>query len=347
MAVAGLAGCGTPGAPLPPSLRLPKPVDDLRAARKGDAVRLTWTAPERTTDEEGIREDGETRICRGRRADGTCGSELPSRPFHAAQEAGKRQTAEDDLTALLHAPQRPELLTYTLEITNGGGRSAGPSPAATVFLAPSLSPPQRITATVEPDAVVLRWEPAAIPGQGAQAAAFRYRVLRAAAGGAPQMVAELPAGQPGVYRDDRFVWEQHYSYRVVGVTQVLSREGKLLGEFEGADPAPIEVFAHDVFAPAAPRDAQAVYAGALDANQNFIDVTWSPSPEADLAGYNVYRSTDGRPAERISKAPVATPSFRDAQVAAGHDYAYTISAIDARGNESARSAPAAEKIPPP
>src|SRR5437764_12536731 len=43
-------GCGTPGAPLPPSLHIPKPVDDLKAIRKGDTVTLTWTAPEDTTD---------------------------------------------------------------------------------------------------------------------------------------------------------------------------------------------------------------------------------------------------------------------------------------------------------
>jgi len=33
-----LPGCGTPGAPQPPSLKLPKPVNDLQAVRKGDTV---------------------------------------------------------------------------------------------------------------------------------------------------------------------------------------------------------------------------------------------------------------------------------------------------------------------
>ena len=35
------AGCGTVGAPQPPSLHLPEPVRDLRASRKGDKVTLT------------------------------------------------------------------------------------------------------------------------------------------------------------------------------------------------------------------------------------------------------------------------------------------------------------------
>src|SRR5207245_9709638 len=61
------AGCGTPGAPQPPSLRLPKPVSDLEAIRKGDDVYLRWTVPTKTTDNAGIRpsELGSTRICRG------------------------------------------------------------------------------------------------------------------------------------------------------------------------------------------------------------------------------------------------------------------------------------------
>src|SRR3954447_1081618 len=61
------AGCGTPGAPQPPSLRLPKPVSDLEAIRKGDDVYLRWTAPTKTTDNAGIKPGGvgTTRICRG------------------------------------------------------------------------------------------------------------------------------------------------------------------------------------------------------------------------------------------------------------------------------------------
>ena len=36
-----MAGCGTPAAPQPPSLKLPEPVTDLTAVRAGDQVRLT------------------------------------------------------------------------------------------------------------------------------------------------------------------------------------------------------------------------------------------------------------------------------------------------------------------
>src|SRR5438094_104454 len=54
LSLAFLAGCGTPGAPQPPSLHLPEPVRDLRASRKGDKVTLTWTQPTETTDHEAV-----------------------------------------------------------------------------------------------------------------------------------------------------------------------------------------------------------------------------------------------------------------------------------------------------
>ena len=59
-----LAGCGMPGAPLPPSLNLPVPVADLTAERTGDQVALTWTMPKKTTDKVVIDVPITVRVCR-------------------------------------------------------------------------------------------------------------------------------------------------------------------------------------------------------------------------------------------------------------------------------------------
>src|SRR5580700_6727321 len=67
----GLAGCGTPGAPLPPSLNLPDPVSDLSATRTGDVVNLTWTMPGRNTDKLKLKDNIVVRICR-REGEETC-----------------------------------------------------------------------------------------------------------------------------------------------------------------------------------------------------------------------------------------------------------------------------------
>src|SRR4030088_441429 len=63
--LAFLTGCASVGPPLPPSLELPKPPNDLGAQRKGDRVLLTWTVPSVTTDRQRVRRPGPTWICRG------------------------------------------------------------------------------------------------------------------------------------------------------------------------------------------------------------------------------------------------------------------------------------------
>ena len=59
-----VAGCAAPGAPQPPSLRIPMTVDNLSATRKGERVILTWSPPGETTDHQTMRWPTTTRICR-------------------------------------------------------------------------------------------------------------------------------------------------------------------------------------------------------------------------------------------------------------------------------------------
>jgi fibronectin type 3 domain-containing protein len=42
---------------------------------------------------------------------------------------------------------------------------------------------------------------------------------------------------------------------------------------------------------------------------------------------------------------VKTPAFRDTKVEGGKTYFYSVSAVDARGNESGRSEEASETVP--
>ena len=48
---------------------------------------------------------------------------------------------------------------------------------------------------------------------------------------------------------------------------------------------------------------------------------------------------------KITAELVKAPAYRDAQVQRGHKYFYSVSAVDLRGNESARSAEASETVP--
>jgi fibronectin type 3 domain-containing protein len=93
---------------------------------------------------------------------------------------------------------------------------------------------------------------------------------------------------------------------------------------------------------------QAVFSGT--GQKPFIDLIWNANTDADLTGYNVYRREGSAGpvhvnAVRINTELIKAPAFRDTNVASGQTYFYSVAAIDARGNESARSEEASERVP--
>jgi fibronectin type 3 domain-containing protein len=124
---------------------------------------------------------------------------------------------------------------------------------------------------------------------------------------------------------------------------VIAQPGKLEVSIEGDDTPEVKVFADDVFPPAVPSGLQAVFSG--PGQQPFIDLIWAPVTDADLDGYNIYRHEEGGAPVRVNSEPVKMPAFRDAQVVSGKTYFYSVSAVDTRQNESARSEEASERVP--
>jgi fibronectin type 3 domain-containing protein len=338
-------GCGTPGVPQPPSLQLPQPVDDLTGIRKGNRVVLTWTPPTRTTDKQNLRKPGFTHVCRATSQFPIveCGTPVASLgPDDAIVVPGKppKKMFEDQLPAELQRSKSGEFATYALEIVNDRGRSAGASNEVRVPLAPALQPPEDLKARVQADGVALTWSvdtPEQLPDLR-----YSYRIYRQLEGGEGSVpVAEVPLnGTEAEFTDRSFEWERTYKYRVVGVTEVVHNNARV-AELEGEDSPVLTVFARDTFPPAQSGGVQAVFSG--PGQKPFIDLTWAPNLEADLAGYNVYRrAVDGQPV-KINSEPVKAPSFRDEKVEAGREYFYSVSAVDLRGNESERSPEASER----
>jgi len=112
---------------------------------------------------------------------------------------------------------------------------------------------------------------------------------------------------------------------------------------EGEDAPVINITTKDIFPPGVPSGLQAVFSGV--SQQSFIDLTWTPNTEPDLAGYNVYRRTEGQPAVKINSDLVKTPAFRDSAVQPGITFFYSVSAVNLRGNVSARSQETSESVP--
>jgi hypothetical protein len=354
---AALVGCGVPGVPKPPSLELPQPVTDLRAVRKGDSVYLDWTVPAQTTDHLAVRHLGSTRICRSLDAAmSECANLVGEVPAPRTQRANSKQTKSAKPATTTHAnyidivprtllvENSGAQIFYAISVSNRNGRSAGLSNIVHVPDVAASPPPSDFGARVTAEGVVLSWT--GIP-QVSETPGLRYvyRVYRRPEGGTTDTVAgELPLDASSATQlvDHSFEWEKTYFYRAAVVT-LIYEEGKTEAQFEGDDTPPVKVFAHDVFPPAVPAGLQAAFSGV--GQQPFIDLIWAPDTEADLAGYNVFRQEAGGVVVNINSELVKTPAFRDMNVASGKTYAYSVSAVDVRGNESARSQEASEAVP--
>lgn len=352
-----LVSCGATGVPIPPALELAKPVSDLRAARKGDRVYLAWTVPARTTDRQIVRHPGVTRVCRSLKvAVSDCKNpvvEIPpahlpvpaSKPDQKGAASPKVQASYTDILPTELQEQDPAAeITYAVSVQNDRGRSAGLSNQVEVPSAPTLPPPNHFRAEARSDGVQLSWE-CAPATTASDSIGHKLRIYRREQGkqaDAKVSDANLTDCAQTEFLDQTFEWEKRYDYRATMVT-VVSQPGKPEVEVEGDDTPTVPVFTHDVFPPAVPTGVQAVFSGVGQAP--FVDLVWSPDAEADLAGYNVFRREEGGQPVKLNSEVVKAPAFRDSNVQSGKKYLYSVSAVDERNNESARSEETSEQVP--
>jgi hypothetical protein len=359
-----IAGCGTPGAPMPPSLKLPDPVANLTASRTGDQVSLAWTMPRKNTDKLLIKGNIPVRVCR---KDGSGACEPVPGNVSFAPEA--KATLTETLPARL-ASGAPRPLTYFVELLSPHGRSAGPSNAARVLAGEAPAPVAGLSAQLRKDGVVLHWADDTTTSQPFVIRLHRTLLAHQAAApdsapkpsvqpgilappkepGEQSLLVDSPA-QPGRTIDKTIRFNRTYEYRAQRVVRITI-DGQT-AELSGPLSEPIRVEAIDVFPPAIPSGLAAV-ATAADSTAGpspgpSIDLSWLPIAESDVAGYAVYRREgEGEEWKRISPAqPNIGPAFHDTQVQPGHTYRYAITAIDQAGHESARSPEAEETVPSP
>lgn len=346
-ATAFTVGCGTPGAPQPPSLHLPRLVDDLAAQRKGGRIVLSWTQPTETTDRQLVRRAGTTRICRsaGPLPVERCNEVVAElSPQQVAQFTTKSERPRVVFEQKIATSNIVPFATFSIEAFNERGRSAGLSNQVVVPAVPILAAPEDLRAEVGPAGVVLRWTGIAqADAPKVPDTRYAYKLFRRVEGAVNfTPVAEAPLnGGTLQLLDNSFEWERTYDYRVESTTHLTVGEKTI--DVEGDDSAPVRVVARDTFPPATPTGLQAVFSGV--GQEPFIDLSWAPATDSDLAGYHIYRHEAGAAPVRIDKEPVKVPTFRDSQVQFGRKYWYSVTALDLRNNESTRSDETSEVIP--
>jgi hypothetical protein len=193
-----------------------------------------------------------------------------------------------------------------------------PSPSPTISPAAAASP----AASPSPS-------PAPTPTPPPSSGYWIYRRDANGAYGAPLVRAPLQAAQ---HADETAAQGQGVCYvaRLVAATDPV---------IESASSNEVCLSVKDVEAPAPPTGVTAL------ARDGAVEVSWSPSSERDLAAYRVYRSAAGGAPARVAEVGAGESTFRDATVTAGAPHVYTVTAVDAAGNESPPSAPAEGALP--
>lgn len=362
--VPGLFACGKRGDPLPPRRKTPPGVTGLRVAQRGDQLEITFQAPRASIDGlplppldldvfvaqgEGDFEKLAGRHTRkaepGETVVDTVAVPAAGTTVRVAvrARAGSKASSRSPVTGLVSPtpPSPPVALTATL-VADGVAltwKGARPEPVKAGLPTPgvpgTLGPGSRPPGTTPPGGTSLAYErpaaatPPARTGPGADApqepaapppfpGGFSiYRRL----GEGPYVAPLAPPTEANVFTDKTAAQGQTACYVIRAVS---SREP--LVESSSSEEACVAVA--DITAPGTPTGLTILPVA------EGLELSWSPSPEADLAGYRVLRTVGPGPAEPLAEVAPNQTQFVDKTAARAVVYFYRLVAFDHAGNAS-------------
>jgi hypothetical protein len=330
-----LGACGRKGSPVPPERRLPQPVTDLSGAVREGGIELTWSTPRRRVDGSRLIDPDLARVFRAE--DAGAGEPrsalLVDDRIPGYAEVGTIRLAHPPSPLVsggrIVFPDRRDLTvgrrySYVVVTTDAQGRTSAPSPRLTLTYVATPEPPTGLQAEPGEREVRLTWRPPARLSDGsAVTAPLVYEILRAPTAEAPPAV--VGRTEPGATTavDRGLENDRTYHYAVRAVRQ----EGA--SRAEGAASTRIAAAPTDLTPPAPAADLVAV------PSQGTVRLSWTPSPDPDVAGYVVYRGAAGQAPVRVGSVRAPGSTFTDRDVPAG-TYRYTVTAQDTsvRANES-------------
>ena len=296
-----LSACGKEGPPLPPFIRVPEPVKDLKAIQSGYTLTLTWTNPAKNIDGSAATNLSHVQIRNAGAILATLNVSAPGQPQSHSIPLGV---------------QLGGLRTYTAVVDTTQGKTSQVSNIATIEPVEVPGKISRLQAVVDQRRIRLEWE----RPQEHPELADAYVIARTDRPSESQTVSETR------FDDNQYQPGKVLTYQVTAVRRMPGNP------VLGVGPESITVAVEDKTAPAVPTG--------LDIVESDMGgyLTWNPNQETDLAGYHVFRSESANGGFRsISDRIVMTNAFLDSSYRAGTYY--RVSAVDEFGNESSMSAP--------
>jgi hypothetical protein len=348
--------CAAPGDPTARHPVVPAAISNLSTHQSGNAVILTFSLPQQSTDRAALSESPTVEIYRAsipagaapdRKAPWRLVYTIPSERADSYLKDGHVEFS-DPVTPEQLANAGGSSTAYMVRTRIAQTKVSGDSNFSAVAIHPAPEAPRDLRVAVTESALKIDWS----GKTPVEASALTYRVYRSEMEPGQSTLQDLsqakvksPAEMVGTsstleYFDSHFEFDRTYLYTVRAVTQAGP------DSVESNDSAPVMVTPRDTFAPAAPQGLEAAVVPATPANSTYVDLSWGISSEADLAGYYVYRSDrEDTTGVRISEQILPSPTFRDISVMAGQRYFYRVTAVDHAGNESSKSSAVQTDVP--
>jgi hypothetical protein len=353
-------GCASPGEPNARHPVVPTTVSDLAAQQSGDSFILRFTLPARSADRAPLAEHPAVEIYRAKLPAGAApDKKAPWRLAYTIPSELVDRYLKDDRVEF-HDPLTPDdfagaagsAVAYKVRTRETRARASADSNVVLARAYPPPEAPSDVEAAVMEVVIEISWTAPAVASHAQPA--YVYRVYRADAESAAPDKAEagklrvkvpftlLGQTEATQFQDRKFEFGRTYVYSVRSVAQY----GSDTVESDQPESSMAAVMARDVFPPAAPTGIEVAVIPATPGMPSYVELSWAISPEADLAGYSVYRGEDENSSgERISTEILLSPAFRDMSVQPGRRYFYRVSALDRAGNESPKSSATAVDVP--
>jgi hypothetical protein len=346
VAVLTLVACGKRGNPVPPEVRVPRAVSDLKATARHDGIELAWSLPRRRVDGTRLLDPGVATLYRTE--DSGTGEPRPAMlvkdriPGYTAVARfplAERATSATGDAHMVYT-DRGDLsfgrrYTYVVTSSDTRGHVSAPSTRASVTFIAAPEPPVGLQAEPGDAEVRLAWQAPARLVEGSPVTdALVYEIFRAPdATATPTAVGRTAAGETS-FVDRGMANDVTYQYTV----RAIRGEGAATGT--SAPSAPVTAMPVKSTPPAPASDLAAI------ASRGEVRLSWKPSPAPDVAAYIVYRATTDAAFERVGSVRPPATTFVDRDVPPGR-YRYAVTAQDAstRANESARSNEATVTVP--
>ncbi|MDR0478048.1 MAG: hypothetical protein LBH14_08985 [Desulfobulbaceae bacterium] len=324
-----LSACGYKNLPVPPEQVVPKAIMDLRFVSEGQDRRLEWTYPLTSVTGEDLAaidcfELFQTSVA--------VKDYCPSCPIPFGQPqtlpAGETTTLGKKRTASFKTPSLTPGNKYFFKVRSRTSWwvSSDDSNVVTLVWTVAASAPQNLSVKAGSKNIALSWQAVTAMTDGSPLTApARYQVQRSDDG---KTFTAIATAESPLYVDNGVSFGHNYSYRVLALTRAegVKTEGGMSN-----------VVAATLTSPPLPPSGVGVAVTSSGAR-----VYWDRVENA--AGYRLYRrAATERNYQPLAEARAEATIFIDKSAQEGVLYYYVITTVDANGEESAQSRPAASR----